>query len=61
MAKVTLNSTQLNFIKNMLEIDDGQLCMQRFASIMREEGMDPTDMPEMINQLIQRWTNRVKK
>lgn len=61
MAKVQLNGVQVKFLKDMLELTDGQDAMQKFMQIMKEEGLDPTMMPEVVDHCIKAFANRSKK
>jgi hypothetical protein len=59
--KIELNGLQVKFLKDMLEMADGQAAMQRFAEIMREERLDVTTMPDVINRCMKAFRERAKK
>jgi hypothetical protein len=61
MVRVELNGIQIKFLKKMLEIEDGQEAMQKFAEIMREERLDVTTMPKVIDHCIKKFQERLKK
>lgn len=61
MTKVQLNVVQMKFIKEMLEIEDNQQAMQKFADLMSEERLELSSMPKVIDRIIIAMKNRVKK
>jgi hypothetical protein len=52
--KINLNRRQIEFIVYMTEIRDPMEAIKKFASIMVEEKISPTKMPEYVNKLIDR-------
>lgn len=59
--RIELNGIQIKFLKHMLEIEDGQAAMQRFADMMQEERLDLTLMPKLVDRCIEKYKERIKK
>jgi hypothetical protein len=52
--KINLNRRQIEFIVYMTEISDPMDAIKKFASIMVDEKVEPTKMPQYVNKLIER-------
>lgn len=48
-SRVNLTRVQINFLREMLEIDDDMQSIKRFAEIMAEERVSPKEMIKVIN------------
>lgn len=52
--KIRLNKKQMAFVIEVTGIPDIKEAVKRFATIMVEEKMHPSDMSELINKIFER-------
>ncbi len=57
-VKVKLNAKQLDFLREMLEIDEPKAAAQKFFDIMIEEKMDPQHIGEVIDLIMKKANSK---
>jgi len=56
--RIKLNKAQLNFLMDMLEIENPQDAANKFVEILVEEKLQPKDVSAIINQIMSKMKKK---